>query len=384
MKLKVRPEDFRVEERLNLKLKHAGAYSVYRLEKRLWNTLDVIRHLEQRHGLRHVARAGLKDRYSLSVQYLSIPGKGPHAIAEKNYSLRLAGMADQPVSRDILVGNSFQVRLRALTADEARAILSALPQVNRFGFPNYYDEQRLGSARHGQGFIARKLIDGHFNGALKLWLATPSSADDSHFRQTKAALERDWGDWQKCLELVPPEARPAIEHLCGSHKDFKGAIYLIPRNLLELFINAYQAWLWNEIMAGVLADLKTRLRPLEYSHGALAFYDELNPAQDKYLRRLVIPAPGPGSEPTSERVVRITSQVLAREGLSLRQLEPKLRIRGVFFKAYPRNAVVRPERMKTSVPDADELYPGRKTLLLSFFLPAGSFATILVKRLSLL
>ena len=183
---------------------------------------------------------------------------------------------------------------------------------------------------------------------------------------------------------MPPEARPAIEHLCHNQKDFKGAVYLIPRNLLELFINAYQAWLWNEIMAGVLADIKARLRPIEYSFGTLAFYDELNPAQDKYLRRLVIPAPGPGSEPASERVVRITSQVLAREGLSLKQLEPKFRMRGVFFKAYPRNAIVRPERMKASVPEADDLYPGRKMLLLSFFLPAGSFATILVKRLSLL
>jgi len=384
MKLKVKPEDFRVEERLNLRLKRAGAYSVYRLEKRLWNTLDVIRHLEQRHNLRHLSRAGLKDRYSHSIQYLSIPGRGPHSVVEKNYSLRLAGMADQPVSRDILVGNSFQVRLRALTADETSAILSALPRVNRYGFPNYYDEQRLGSARHGQGFIARRLIDGHFNGALRLWLATPSAADDSHSRQTKAALEQHWGDWKRCLELVPPEARPAIEHLSHSPKDFKGAVYLIPRNLLELFINAYQAWLWNEIMAGVLADLKVPLRALEYSHGTLAFYDELTPAQDKYLGRLVIPAPGPDAEPESERVARITNQVLAREGLSLKQLEPRFRIRGVFFKAYPRAAVVRPERMKASRPDDDDLYPGRQTVLLSFFLPAGSFATILVKRLSLL
>jgi len=384
MKLKVRPEDFRVEERLNLRLKRAGAYSVYRLEKRFWNTLDVIRHLEQHHGLRHIARAGLKDRYSLSTQYLSIPGKGPHAIAEKNYSLRLAGMADEPVRREILLGNSFQVMLRALTADEARAILSTLPQVDRFGFPNYYDEQRLGSARHGRGFIARKLIDGHFNGALKLWLASPSAADDSHLRQTKAALERNWGDWPRCLELVPSEARPAIERLCRRPKDFKGAVYLIPRTLLEIFIGAYQAWFWNEIMAAVLADLKVRLRPLEYSLGTLAFYDELTPPQGKYLHKLVIPAPGPDAEYASERVARITNEVLAREGLGLRDLEPKFRIRGVFFKAYERNALVRPERLKASVPEPDELYPGRRKVLLSFFLPAGSFATILVKRLSLL
>ena len=109
MKLKVRPEDFRVEEKLGLKLKRAGAFSVYRLEKRLWNTLDVIRHLEQRHGMRRIGRAGLKDRYALSTQFLSIPGSGPQSIVEKNYSLRFVGRADQPVSRDALLGNRFTI-----------------------------------------------------------------------------------------------------------------------------------------------------------------------------------------------------------------------------------------------------------------------------------
>jgi tRNA pseudouridine13 synthase len=384
MKLKARPDDFRVEERLKLRLKRAGAHSVYRLEKRFWNTLDVISHLEQRHGLRRLSRAGLKDRYSQTVQYLSLPGRGPRQIVEKNYTLRLAGMADEPVSRDVLLGNSFRVTLRALTTDESSAILSALPAVSRFGFPNYYDEQRLGSARHGQGFIARRLIAGHFNGALRLWLATPSAADDTQTRRRKATIEEHWGDWPRVLDLALPDARPAISHLCRSHKDFKGAVYLIPRTLLELFINAYQAWLWNEILAGLLANMKLPLRKLDYSYGTLLFYDELSPTDAKYLSKLVIPAPGPDAEFSSERAERAASQVLAREELTLDRLELKLRIRGVFFKAYPRKAVAVPERLKASSPGPDDLYPGRNKLILSFFLPSGSYATMLIKRLSLL
>ena len=384
MKLKARPEDFQVEERLKLRLKRAGAYSVYRLEKRFWNTLDVITHLEQRHGLRKLSRAGLKDRYAQSVQYLSIPGRGPKQVVEKNYTLRLAGMADEPVSRDVLLGNSFKVTLRALTDDESSAILSALPKVNRFGFPNYYDEQRLGSARHGQGFIARRLIAGHFNGALRLWLGTPSAADDAQMRRRKAGIEEYWGDWPRVLQLAPPEAQPAIRHLSLNPKDFKGAVYLIPRTLLELFVNAYQGWLWNEILAALLAELKVPLRQLEYSLGTLAFYDELNPTDAKFLSKLIIPAPGPDAEFTSERAARITNQVLSREELTLDQLELKLRIRGVFFKAYPRKAVVTPENLKASTPEPDDIYPGRKKFVLSFFLPPGAYATMLIKRLSLL
>ena len=384
MKLKARPEDFQVEERLKLRLKRAGPFSIYRLQKRFWNTLDVIRELEQRHGLRRIGRAGLKDRYSISTQYISIPGRGPCSIREKNYSLEFAGRADEPVSRDVLLGNSFRVTLRALTDEESSAILTALPKVTRFGFPNYYDEQRLGSARHGQGFIARRLIDGHFNGALKLYLATPSPADDPKTRRTKSLISENWGHWVECVKLVRPEARPIIQYLIRKPKDFKGAVGLIPRNLLELFVGAYQAWVWNETMSATLRSLGVPTRTVEYSHGSLAFWNKLSPEHEAFLSQLVIPAVGPGAEFPGERIARIAAEVLSRDGLTLETLKMKVRVHGVFFKAYPRKAVIVPEHLKASSPEPDDIYPGRKKLVLSFFLPPGSYATMLIKRLSLL
>lgn len=382
MRLKVRPEDFRVEEKLKLRLKRGGAYSIYRLEKRLWNTLDVVRHLEQRHGMRRIGRAGLKDRYALAVQYLSIPGRGPQSVVEKNYTLRMVGRADEPVSRDVLLGNRFAVVLRAMTAVEVEEVLAALPLVSRFGFPNYYDEQRMGSARHGQGFIARRLVDGHLNGALKLYLATPSSADDSRTRRTKSLIEEYWGDWRRCLELAPPEAWPAVKYLVYHPRDFGGAVKLLPRDLLELFINAYQAWLWNSILVGVLEESGVPLEYVDYSLGRFAFYGELQPGQQHYLGRLKIPAPAPDAEFSSDRVARVAAEVMKREGLELRQLKPRVRVLGVYFKGYERPAVVAPHGLEWSKPQADELYAGKSRTTLTFFLPAGSFATILVRALT--
>jgi tRNA pseudouridine13 synthase len=384
VKIKCRPEDFRVTEQLRLRLKRTGPFSIYRLQKRFWNTLDVVRELEQRHGLRRIGRAGLKDRYSVSTQYISIPGRGPRSIREKNYSLEFAGMADQPVSRELLLGNNFDITIRALTPDETAAIKQALPSVIRFGFPNYYDEQRLGSARHGQGFIALRLIDGHFNGALKLYLATPSSADDPKTRRTKNLISEHWGHWVECVRLVPPEARPAIEYLIRQPRDFKGAVTLIPRNLLELFIGAYQAWVWNETMSATLRSLGVPTRTVEYSHGSLAFWSKLSPEHEALLRQLVIPAVGPGAEFPGERIARIAAEVLGRDGLTVETLKLKVRVQGIFFKAYQRRACIVPERVKMTAPVPDDIYPGRSTLTLSLFLPAGSYATILLKRLSLL
>jgi tRNA pseudouridine13 synthase len=383
VKLKCRPEDFRVEEVTGLRLKPRGAFSVYRLEKRYWNTLDAIRHLERVHGLRRLSRAGLKDRYSESGQYLSMPGRGPRLVRETNYTLRFRGMSDVPVSRHVLLGNRFRITLRALDPGETRAVAASLPEVRRFGLPNYYDEQRLGSSRHGQGFIARKLIDGHYNGALKLHLATPSPADDTRTRRGKEAMLAAWGDWPHCLTYAPLDARPVLQYLSRHPKDFEGAVTRLPLDLLEMFVNAYQSWLWNETLVRVLSGAGLSLERIRYTHGEFAFYRALSPADDRYLTRLVIPAPGPRAVYSSDRVAAASGAVLGAEGLTLTGLKLRFRIKGLFFKPYGRPAIVRPRGLTVTRALADELYPGCLKLTLSFFLPPGSYATLVTKRLLL-
>jgi tRNA pseudouridine13 synthase len=383
VKLKSRPEDFRVEEKLRLELRKRGRYAIYRVDKRYWNTLDVIRELENKYRLRRVSRAGLKDRYSLSTQFLSALPGGPRAIKEKNFSAVLVGYSDEPVSRDVLLGNRFTVVLRALRDSEAETVLSNMPLVEKQGLPNYYDEQRVGSARHGQGFIARKLIAGHYNGALKLLTATPSSLDDQQIRRSRILVAENWGDWQKCLPHVDYEARPAFKHLVQRKSDFKGAVKLLPRTMLELFINAYQAWLWNETLSGILARLKLARYRVRYSLGEFAFYDRLVPKHLKYLLNLSVPAPAPSARTESDRVAEVMNEVLAREGLELKDLKLKIRLRSLFFKSWDRSAVVVPRNCNISQPRPDELYPGRSKLTLGFFLPPGSYATMVTKRLLL-
>lgn len=383
MKLKVRPEDFRVEERLSLRPGSRGRYRVYRLEKQFWNTLDVIRELERRYRFRHVGRAGLKDRYARSVQFISTTTAGPPAVREKNWQLKLVGRSDDPVSRDVLLGNRFTLTLRALRENEVGTVLGTWPRVCRSGFPNYYDEQRFGSARHGRGFVARRLIAGHYNGALKLWLATPSAKDDPASRRRKQACRESWGDWRRCLPHVPPEARAAIGRLTADPADFEGAVRRVDRPLLELFINAWQAWVWNETLAVVLERTGVTLRRLDYGLGTFAFFETLNPGQTRYLSKLVIPAPGPRARFESDRVERAMTEVLAREGLELSRVRLPFRLRGLFFRTWERPAVVVPKNPVLSRPKPDELYPGRSKLTAGFFLPAGSYATVLVKRLLL-
>ena len=70
MKIKVIPEDFIVEEKVALKIEGQGKYSIYRLEKRNWSTLDLIDYLKRKYRLATIRYAGLKDRYAHSFQYI--------------------------------------------------------------------------------------------------------------------------------------------------------------------------------------------------------------------------------------------------------------------------------------------------------------------------
>jgi tRNA pseudouridine13 synthase len=73
-------------------------------------------------------------------------------------------------------------------------------------------------------------------------------------------------------------------------------------------------------------------------------------------------------------------QVLAAEGMELRQVRVKYP-RDSFFSKGERAATFRPGDFRHEWA-ADDLYEGRRKLSLSFTLPRGSYATILVKRIA--
>ncbi|MEO0115883.1 MAG: tRNA pseudouridine(13) synthase TruD [candidate division WOR-3 bacterium] len=388
MKIKVIPEDFRVEEKINLKITSQGQYSIYRLEKRNWSTLDLIDYLKRNYRLVTIRYAGLKDRYAHSIQYVSIIGDGPNKIQEENFSLTYLGKSDHPVTRDYLLGNFFSLTLRDLTESDITKVKATLKLIERDGLPNYYDEQRFGSIRHKKGFFTHKLLLKHFNGALKLYMATPSAFDDSKTRELKKFFANHWGDWQTLKSVVEPiktvkEFRPILNHLIKKPNDFKGAIRQMNRPILELLIVAYQSYLWNEILAGLLRSLKLKLYAYPYSAGNFLFYSELPNEMRNYLATLLIPTPSPKAVYKSEKIERITNEVLWREGLVLKDLKLPIRVRGIFLKPFDRTALFFLENLKVIEPELDERYPNKLKLKLNFFLPKGSYATILVKRLQL-
>jgi tRNA pseudouridine13 synthase len=381
MKLKVRPEDFIVEELTTIPVMHRGPYTLVRLTKRYWNTLDAIDYIARHTSIpcQRFARAGLKDRYALSTQYLTIKGPWRKAFRAKNIQITPVGYTDQPMSAQFMRGNRFSITLRDCSTKELYCIENNASQVRAHGFVNYFDEQRFGSARHKKGFFARSLMRKHYEGALKLLLCYPYKEDGKQERQFKRYCNEHWGHWRECLPRTPSRYRKVITTLVQYPAQFKRAIKTIDREFLNLYLLAYQSYLFNETVGKYLEMQNIDTIRVRYNMGVFVFLKNQLPVRFKTHETIPLV-----NDKTTLRgdIKTVVDSILEREGIRLKDFSlRKMRFRGVRFKSFLRPLIIYPKQFTIERPQDDELYPSRKKVTLKFDLPPGAYATLVIKRL---
>jgi tRNA pseudouridine13 synthase len=141
---KVRPEDFEVEELPDFSPSGEGEHLYVFVEKRGRETLEVARALGQAGGvsLRDVGYAGLKDRQALTRQWFSLPAKTLAPITMEGVTVLSQTRHSQKLRTGVLRGNRFRVRVRG-TTDLAGAKL-LLDRLSLVGVPNWFGPQRFG------------------------------------------------------------------------------------------------------------------------------------------------------------------------------------------------------------------------------------------------
>jgi tRNA pseudouridine13 synthase len=385
MKLKEVPEDFQVEERTGVR-PGAGPFALYRLEKMGWTTPDALAVVRRRWHLEpaRLSCGGLKDRHAATVQYLTIFHGPRRHLRQPGLALCYLGQVPAAYTSKDICANRFRLTLRDLAAADRPAAEAALARGAAQGVPNYFDDQRFGSAAGGE-FVGRLLVRGQFEEALRLALAAPYEHDRSAQKEEKRLLAEHWGDWQRLAGVLPP-ARAAgrpIEHLRLNPGDFRGAFLRLPAELRTLYLSAYQSHLWNRILARWLERhcRPEQLRPVRLRLGAVPFHGDLAPAQLEELARLQVPLPSARWRPAeADPLGVLAGEVLAEEGLALSELRVK-GVRELFFSRGERAALCRPAELGWEFA-ADERHPGRVRLTLHFELPRGSYATLLAKAVS--
>lgn len=390
MILKARPEDFRVVEMIDSKFLDDDSpgekpYFVYRVTKKKLTTLEAISIVAKEAGVEksEISFAGLKDRQGITVQHLSVRGGREVRIDAPELKVALVARTGAPVSGEVLRGNLFDVTMRSIGRYEWERFRDRLPAIRRFGAPNYFDDQRFGCVRHGQGFIVRELIRGRVEEALRRVIASASPFDSEIVGNWKANLRAAWGDWDRCVAMTKGRDHESLfRHLQKNSGDWVGAFCFISSRVRLIHLYAYQSFLWNKMVSLYLKDLSGLevVPSILTDIGPLSCPKSFGPAEESMLKNASFPLLDPHSKVSDERQQRAIDAVMKLEGLTVGQLQVE-GIPGFVFKGEPRAILVAPGHLRVRPPEPDERFRGKKKVALRFSLPPGSYATIVLKSL---
>lgn len=387
MKIKRLPEDFQVEELTEFPSK-GGSYALYRLTKRSIGTPEAVDEVVRRwHIPRYrISYGGLKDKHAVTKQYMTVQNGPRRNLAEEGFELHYLAQAEKHFTPHEITANRFAIVLRDMSEEALARALDALPQVAVEGLPNYYDDQRFGSVGASGEFIGQAWCAGNYERALWLALADAHPDDRPDERRQKELMREHWGQWRTCKDALDRSHRRSVVTYMADKPpdkpDYRGAFARIKVDLRGLYLSAFQSCLWNRMLTRFVRQEAPaeRLVDVPLKLGRAPFFRGLDAELAARFQKSYLPLPSARLHLNEGPMLTLVTEVLSEFGLELRQLRVKYP-RDSFFSKGER-AVSIPVGNLVAEPADDELYAGRKKLLLRFDMPRGAYATILVKRLT--
>ncbi len=153
------PRDFTVEEIPLYEFLGEGEHLIVKVQKKGLSTWELCDRLSNALGIarRQIGYAGLKDKHALTIQYISLPTSCEKALE----SFKLEGVKILSLTRHKnkirvghLKGNRFRLRFKKVLGVQKNKIDSMLDWIERWGMPNYFGLQRFG--RDGNNWLEGK------------------------------------------------------------------------------------------------------------------------------------------------------------------------------------------------------------------------------------
>ena len=387
MRLKRTVNDFRVSELLDDdSLPHMGGnYTIYRITKKGLTTFEAADILAKGAGVEraNVKYAGLKDKDGITSQVMTVEGGKTVSFRDQSLTIRLLGKTNRHVESTDSEGNSFEIVVRDLEADDMRRLRVNMLELNKLHIPNYFDDQRFGCLRHGQGFVVRQLLKGRPELALRAMLAAPSPYGPDVIETFKKGIQRRWGNWEELASYTKHRrGSSAFEFLHQNGDDFVGAIERgIASREKTIHLFAYQSFLWNRAATHFVKSVvgEENVAWLPHDAAPLAVYRELTDEQRAKLQAFKLPLLGPGVE-LNEDAARCYKLVFREEGFDMQQFLD-LDISGFRPLHEERQFLITPEFLRGAPAESDEIYKRRHKMRIRFSLPRGHYATLVCKRL---
>lgn len=316
IEIKQTPQDFIVEEIINLKISKEGKYAYIKVTKINLNTLDVVNILQNQLRIprKFISFAGSKDKNAITTQYFSIQNIKKEKINQlkhPNLKIEFISYGSKPISLGTLEGNKFTITLD-FKPNKITEII------------NYFGEQRFSKNNVEIG---------------------------------KSIIKKDF---KKAIELIDNQI--LTSRLKEKPNDFIGAIKTLDKRLISLYINSYQSYLWNKAASEYLKSILKKSEYKEYE--SLIF-------PTKKLKNIQIPLISFDTEFKNKEIKAIYEKLLKQE---------KIELHDFITKQFPDQLPITTLR-DLIIKVRDFKYKNNK---LTFQLPKGSYATILIKHIEAL
>ena len=224
------PEDFQVDEILDIPISGIGEHLWLLIVKREQNTTWVAGLLAKLAGIRRqdVGFCGLKDRYAVTRQWFSLylPGREIDlaSLAHDDFKIIEGKRHQTKLRRGMHSGNQFCIQLREFKVSTPH-LSERINVISEKGVPNYFGEQRFG--RNGNNLVeVQNLVDidklkgnrkgtGLYLSAARSWLFNLTLAEcinkqlitNFEFHQEIGAL---WGRGRSCSSLQIAELEERV------------------------------------------------------------------------------------------------------------------------------------------------------------------------------
>jgi len=407
-KAEIAPYERSVERRVLGSSSVRNRYLLCVLVKRNWDMFVAVRNVAEQLGIDvgWVHIAGIKDAKAVTAQHVTIEGISAEDVYEvkiKDIELRPIGYLHAKLSSYYLLGNNFHIAISSVTQPKTtiqRRMIQTIEELDKIGgVPNFYGHQRFGTTRPITHLVGRAVVQGDLKKAVMLFLAEPFPAEHPESRLAREVLQSTY-DFERALRDFPKQLRYErlmLKHLVEKPKDSVGAFRMLPIKLRELFLQAYQSYLFNRFLSHRMAkglplnrvEAGDHVVSVERSGLPMTSMfrvttsgnlSEINDAIQAGRMRLALPIVGFKQHSSLGVQGEIERQVLEEEGA----VSENFRIRSlpeIAGRGGLRAALVPLRDFSLGEIVDDPINPPRSKVGVSFTLSRGSYATVVLREL---
>ncbi len=281
IELRTTSKNFFVEEitsdgtilKLNKKIEcmgQDGKFTQFILQKSNWSTNDAINAIAKklRISFKCFNAAGMKDKNATTTQRISAFAVSPEQILNiqiKDIKVNGVWTANEKVKLGSLLGNRFTIKLNNANENSKKIVGKIYSELDS-AVPNYFGEQRFGTIRKNTHVVGEKIIKGDFEAAVMTYLTCSEGEENvyANIARKEFACNRDFKTALKIFPRYLQFERLMIAHLAEKPRDYVRAFRTLPRNILLMFVHAFQSMLFNEALSDRIRE--GDIRPEEGEH----------------------------------------------------------------------------------------------------------------------